>query len=194
MGDMRASDDKRQRDKEQGDLVTEVKELQKSGPRINGAWEEYCDRDGGGTRDPARHGHSFLRHFLESIVPRLRAEEEEDPSPTHSPEDESQSGCESGTEGFEELVQAVKETSRRSRNLNDQWREYCANKGGGTRDPSRHTAKFLRRFLARIEPAWEGERQHAVGSPLKRRLPSEGYDDRDRSKEPEPARRRARKT
>jgi len=180
-----------ERDNEQRDLVTKIKDRQKSEPRINSVWEEYCDREGGGTRDTARHNCSFLRHFLESIVPKLCAEEEG--SPTHSPGEESQSECDFGTERFEELVQAVKETSRRSGRLNEQWCEYCASKGGGTCDPSRHNAKFLRRFLARIEPEWEGGRKHEADGSLKRRLPSESYDDQDRSKEPsEPARRLAR--
>mmetsp|Transcript_96659 Transcript_96659/g.191620 ORF Transcript_96659/g.191620 Transcript_96659/m.191620 type:complete len:80 (-) Transcript_96659:106-345(-) len=79
--------------------------------------------------------------------------------------------------------------------MNEQWRDYCASKGGGTRDPSRHTAKFLRRFLACIEPELHGGRRHETAGSSKRRLHAEGYDDQDRSKDPsEPPRRRARKT
>jgi len=48
-------------------LVSRVREAQKSSRTINEAWNSYCDVQGGGTRDPGRHNPGFLRQFLDSL-------------------------------------------------------------------------------------------------------------------------------
>ena len=52
------------------DLVAKVKDFQRSHPRSRQAWHDFCDLDGSGIRDPARHQLDFLQEFLRAIDER----------------------------------------------------------------------------------------------------------------------------
>eukprot|EP00929_Paragymnodinium_shiwhaense_P018746 TRINITY_DN12_c0_g1_i1.p1 TRINITY_DN12_c0_g1~~TRINITY_DN12_c0_g1_i1.p1 ORF type:complete len:369 (+),score=96.46 TRINITY_DN12_c0_g1_i1:95-1201(+) len=49
------------------ELVAEIKDLQRRSPDHKQAWWEFCDRELGGVRDPARHDPAVLGDFLDMI-------------------------------------------------------------------------------------------------------------------------------
>lgn len=150
------------------DLIEQVKEAQSSSRDVNQAWNEYCNNEGDGTRDPRRHPASFLRRFLESIDDgpspprggkgRGRAdEEEEDDDPLGLPWKKGKSREKRWQESsWDELVQFVRSSQSGSRRTNELWNDFCDAEGGGTRDPSRHNTAFLREFLASLD-GWESK-------------------------------------
>eukprot|EP00930_Biecheleria_cincta_P049070 TRINITY_DN34320_c0_g1_i1.p1 TRINITY_DN34320_c0_g1~~TRINITY_DN34320_c0_g1_i1.p1 ORF type:complete len:637 (+),score=79.24 TRINITY_DN34320_c0_g1_i1:112-2022(+) len=57
----------------------------------------------------------------------------------------------SPAENHASLVQRVKNQQRASGAAREAWRNFCDSEGGGIRDPSKHEAAFLARFLSGLE-------------------------------------------
>mmetsp|Transcript_106946 Transcript_106946/g.300747 ORF Transcript_106946/g.300747 Transcript_106946/m.300747 type:complete len:467 (-) Transcript_106946:94-1494(-) len=112
-------------------LVEEVKAMQKSDESYKIMWHEFCDTGLAGVRDPARHDSATLRRFLSSLpsVPPVTATKPSAPSA---------------------LVDKVKQAQKTSTEWKDKWHQHCDSEGGGVRDPAKHTAAFLTRFLSSI--------------------------------------------
>lgn len=53
------------------ELVNQVKQLQRSSPKLRNMWKELCDSEGGGVRDPIRHTLSFLQRFVSEAAQAL---------------------------------------------------------------------------------------------------------------------------
>merc|ERR1712176_556584 len=98
---------------------------------------------GDGVYDPSRHESSFLQRFL--VDQNIKITGETDTSDNAA---RSVGGCSATySTTVEPLVQRVKSAQRMSEELKQAWHEMCDTEGGGIRDPSRHDAAFLLRFL-----------------------------------------------
>lgn len=148
-------------------LVEKVKCAQRSSPEWKDLWRKYCDAGGGGVYDPMRHENGFLQRFLSEhgINPEVPAgigagRMAGGPRPIGAT-----SAPVSST--LEPLVQRVKLAQRASEELKKSWHHMCDAEGNGVRDPARHDAAFLLRFLEGVSPNVVGvparELQGAVG-------------------------------
>eukprot|EP00418_Pyrodinium_bahamense_P016798 CAMPEP_0179102390 /NCGR_PEP_ID=MMETSP0796-20121207/47388_1 /TAXON_ID=73915 /ORGANISM="Pyrodinium bahamense, Strain pbaha01" /LENGTH=588 /DNA_ID=CAMNT_0020800265 /DNA_START=55 /DNA_END=1821 /DNA_ORIENTATION=+ len=118
------------------ELVERVKQLQgQHGELVMRAWHRACDEHGSGIYDPTRHPPDFLRDFLQEA-------------------DELISGT-------ADLVKQVKLAQRGSVDVQEAWHTLCDEEGGGIRDPKRHEAWFLRRFLDDFESGAFGTKKPA---------------------------------
>lgn len=104
-------------------LIEKVKVLQKSSEEVVERWQTYCDQEGNGVLDPSRHDEQFLTGFLAMAGVAT--------TPV-------------------ELVQEVKRMQKSSPQAKEAWHSWCDSEGDRVRDPSRHDAAFLERFLASI--------------------------------------------
>lgn len=110
---------------QQESLVTTVKDLQRSDHVAKEQWGAYCDTQGGGVRDPAKHNASFIQTFLSQYNAGVRFE-----SATNA-----------------NLAELFKEGQRKSANWKSAWAQYCQHYGGGMHDPGKHEVSFLVGFL-----------------------------------------------
>jgi len=111
-----------------GDLVTQVKELQKSDIGNKEAWAAYTDAHGEGNRDPSRHTQEFLQAFLTSL----------------------QSGEKINSEAAGSFLLAIKCLQGRSSNFKSAWQHFCSEKGKGLCDPAKHDMAFYLQFFEDI--------------------------------------------
>eukprot|EP00756_Hemistasia_phaeocysticola_P002267 Hpha_TRINITY_DN11563_c0_g2::TRINITY_DN11563_c0_g2_i1::g.32316::m.32316 len=49
-------------------LINQIKTLQRTNPAWKQGWDQICEAEGGGKRDPARHDPGFLRRALERLA------------------------------------------------------------------------------------------------------------------------------
>mmetsp|Transcript_121532 Transcript_121532/g.227140 ORF Transcript_121532/g.227140 Transcript_121532/m.227140 type:complete len:716 (-) Transcript_121532:35-2182(-) len=113
-------------DMEKDRLVARVKAGQRGSDAFREAWMRYCEENGGGSRDPARHDMDFLSGFL-AVAPSDQPPEL--------------------TEEHMRLVAQVKSLQRTNKDFQEAWWKHCDENGGGKRDPARHEADFLENFL-----------------------------------------------
>jgi len=102
------------------ELVSAVKELQRTDPMAKEQWVQYCTTEGQGTRDPSKHDVSFLRNFFDV------RETIEVPQPTHA--------------GIADLF---KEAQRASPTFKQAWSAFRESMGGRYDDPTRNDESFL---------------------------------------------------
>lgn len=110
-------------------LIEQVKALQKSSDENMEQWRTYCDQEGDGVRDPARHDQQFLEGFI--VLTRGAT-----------------SAGRASVAG--DLVHEVKRMQKSSPNAKQAWHQWCDSKGDRVRDPARHEAAFLEQFLASL--------------------------------------------
>lgn len=134
----------------QKELVSKVKAAQKAGRRENKAWIEFCESYGGGARDPSRHDSEYLQSFLDSLSQLPPPEEDwSGESPAKAPK--KSAPWRSREKSREELIQEVRSVQWTSKEVKEQWHQFCAEHGGNTRDPARHTNEYLERFLSTLQ-------------------------------------------
>lgn len=119
------------------DLVEAVKDQQRSSAEGKRLWAEFCEKEGNGIVNPAKHSDEFLRRFL-----GLNAEQGAEEQPAEDRED---------------LLREVKQVMYSGSNKKEKWEPYCKTFGGGTLDPRRHPNSFLRDFLDTISSTPEPE-------------------------------------
>eukprot|EP00927_Polykrikos_kofoidii_P044722 TRINITY_DN38610_c0_g1_i1.p1 TRINITY_DN38610_c0_g1~~TRINITY_DN38610_c0_g1_i1.p1 ORF type:complete len:233 (-),score=40.58 TRINITY_DN38610_c0_g1_i1:244-942(-) len=106
-------------------MVERIKEMQRTDPTAKEQWGAYCDNQGGGVRDPAKHDVIFLQDFLSRYRSGVRLESADKVN----------------------LALLFKEGQRKSHNWKRAWAAYCQLYGQGKNDPTKHDAQFLTGFL-----------------------------------------------
>eukprot|EP00450_Noctiluca_scintillans_P026488 CAMPEP_0194532238 /NCGR_PEP_ID=MMETSP0253-20130528/69761_1 /TAXON_ID=2966 /ORGANISM="Noctiluca scintillans" /LENGTH=412 /DNA_ID=CAMNT_0039377669 /DNA_START=1 /DNA_END=1236 /DNA_ORIENTATION=- len=114
-------------------LVEQVKHYQKTSAEHMERWRMFCDTEGEGVRDPAKHDGAFLERFLGECGAIQVDVASADPAP-------------------QELVDQVKRLQKTSQQLKLEWHRYCDTEGDRVRDPARHSAAFLEAFLSFAAP------------------------------------------
>jgi hypothetical protein len=131
--------------REQAALVEQVKAAQRSEAIVRAQWRDYCDLEGGGTRDPRLHTASFLRQFFRlreaNALPECSQQPHELPMPEEGRED---------SEAREILAAKVKHGQRSCQIFRQAWWDFCDSKGLRLRDPMQHDCSSLRSFLALV--------------------------------------------
>mmetsp|Transcript_30094 Transcript_30094/g.40490 ORF Transcript_30094/g.40490 Transcript_30094/m.40490 type:complete len:222 (+) Transcript_30094:54-719(+) len=117
------------------ELVSAVKELQRSDPDAKQQWWSYCDALGQGVHDPAKHNESFIQTFIGNYQSGRRFE-------INVPAVVS-----SAVDGSNVLAQLCKDGQRKSHPWKQTWAQYCQHYGGGRNDPEKHDATFIQGFL-----------------------------------------------
>jgi len=111
-----------------GALVDQIKSYQKTSAEHMERWRQFCDAEGEGRRDPAKHDAAFLEQFL-ATCSSIHVEV----APA-------------------ELVEQVKHLQRSSPQMKVEWHQYCDSEGDRIRDPARHSSAFLEAFIAFAGP------------------------------------------
>lgn len=111
-----------------GALVDQIKAYQKTSAEHMERWRQFCDAEGEGRRDPAKHDAAFLEQFL-ATCSSIHVEV----APA-------------------ELVEQVKNLQRSSPQMKVEWHKYCDSEGDRIRDPARHSSAFLEAFIAFAGP------------------------------------------
>jgi len=110
-----------------GELIAKIKEFQRSGEENKKAWWDFCDSQGGGNRDPARHDDSVLQGFLASYGIQVTQGD-------------------SFVKG--ELVNKIKAFQRSSEENKQAWWDFADSHESGKRDPALYDPDVLQNFLA----------------------------------------------
>lgn len=124
-------------------VADRLKEIQRADPAGRQAWGEWCDTQGGGVRDPAKHAVSFVLQFLEAYQRGELSAQSTDESLSIVPADLGGRGIKDNSI----LIDLLKEGQRRSQHWKHAWSGYCQQFGGGVNDPSKHKTHFLVSFL-----------------------------------------------
>jgi len=111
------------------ELVAKVKEIQRDGGAGKDQWGAYCDTNGAGVRDPAKHDNSLLESFIGEYMAGTLPQ----------PQDSGSGPC--------SLSEFVKEGQRKSSAFKNAWAQYNTTMGGGKNDPSAHGEKYIVSFL-----------------------------------------------
>jgi len=112
-------------------LVRKLKRRQRSDTTLSVEWHKYCDDYGGGMRDPSRQNPDFIQHFLSSY-------EEAAKSPAAQEESNQRA----------KLVERFRGLQNEDLLVRWSWHRHCEDRGySRVRDPTAHTAEFLRGFL-----------------------------------------------
>jgi len=131
--------------KSKAELVDALKNLQRSNSNAKEAWHTFCDTELGGIRDPNRHDATALYSFLESNggAEFLVAEAASKPTAPKFTGMMAQPG-----KSKTELVEALKNLQRSDAGAKESWHSFCDTQLNGIRDPNRHDATVLQRFLS----------------------------------------------
>mmetsp|Transcript_62168 Transcript_62168/g.108747 ORF Transcript_62168/g.108747 Transcript_62168/m.108747 type:complete len:266 (-) Transcript_62168:79-876(-) len=121
------------------DLVQQIKDLQRSDQEAKAQWWAYCDSEGAGVRDPAKHKNGFVQSFLSSYNSGVRYE-------VSKPE--VGAGGDAG-----DLAGFIKEGQRKSQPFRNAWGQYVSMNGNGKNDPTLQTPAVLVGFLDYIGTA-----------------------------------------
>lgn len=133
-------------------LIEKVKCVQRTSPELKDLWRKMCDQEALGAYDPVRHDNSFLARFLaENGIP-IDEQNLSDHSGPHTPgllplRQSVQSDSFISSNVNAALIQRVKMAQRSSEELRKAWQLMCDAESNGIRDPARHDASFLLRFL-----------------------------------------------
>lgn len=119
--------------KKLNDMVTQIKNGQRSSDVFKEAWWSFVQEHGNDVRDPAKHEASFLERFL--------ADAPEAPPPDNGP-------AMPQDDVHQELISQVKQGQRASPAFKEAWVNYVREYGQDNRDPGRHDSSFLQSFLA----------------------------------------------
>eukprot|EP00931_Biecheleriopsis_adriatica_P028506 TRINITY_DN1698_c0_g1_i3.p1 TRINITY_DN1698_c0_g1~~TRINITY_DN1698_c0_g1_i3.p1 ORF type:complete len:231 (+),score=50.53 TRINITY_DN1698_c0_g1_i3:114-806(+) len=111
---------------QQAELISKIKDFQRSGEEQKQAWWTFCDSQGGGNRDPARHEAHVLQNFLAQ----------------HGIQVDTGNSFLKG-----ELILKIKDFQRSGEEQKQAWWAFCDSQGG-KRDPALHTVDVLQSFLA----------------------------------------------
>jgi hypothetical protein len=117
------------------EYIAKVKEMQRSDPKAREQWGAYCEAQGGGVRDPAKHDATFIETFISNYSAGMIFELDQP----------SQGKGGSGTPS--NLVDLFKEGQRKSASWKQAWALYCDIYGSGKHDPSKHETSFLIGFM-----------------------------------------------
>merc|ERR1712194_485444 len=142
-------------------LVEKVKKAQRESPHWKDLWRKFCDSDGGGVYDPMRHENGFSQRYLtdnniqvevangRSAVGEIASANARSSGLFIRPGGATPIGAHAtaGSSTVEPLVQRVKDAQRSSEEFKKAWHKICDADGHGVRDPARHDAAFLLRFL-----------------------------------------------
>jgi len=111
------------------ELVSQIKAFQRSSEEHKQIWWAFCDSQGGGNRDPARHDEDVLQAFLT--------------------EQGIQVAQGSKDQNFikGELINKIKAFQRSSEEQKKAWWAFC-DRNEGHRDPARYEADVLQVFIA----------------------------------------------
>mmetsp|Transcript_119562 Transcript_119562/g.386004 ORF Transcript_119562/g.386004 Transcript_119562/m.386004 type:complete len:264 (+) Transcript_119562:93-884(+) len=131
------------------ELIQRVKALQR---REGGyeLWQAFCERQGGGKRDPAARDAAELEQFL--------AEAEPDAGGGRA------LAAGAGPSEQQKLAMQVKQGQRNSDAFKEAWWKHCRDFGSDVHDPTKHTEEFLWGFLAVAPqvPLPEDSEEHAA--------------------------------
>lgn len=111
------------------ELVSLVKELQKTDPVGKEQWIAFCDQQCNGKRDPAKHNAEDLKRFLSGYHSGQRLQTEEDSVA---------------------LAAVTKLMQKKSDSFKVAWSNYCHAVGGGINDPAKHEPAFHAQFLDHV--------------------------------------------
>jgi len=106
-------------------VVATIKSMQRADPVAKEQWWAYCDSEGGGVRDPAKHDVAFLQNFIANY----------------------QSGSRIQASGGDEWAPQIKEFQRKSPNFKACWASYCETYGDGKSDPAKKSKDFIIQFI-----------------------------------------------
>lgn len=112
------------------DMVERVKQIQRD--RSMGGyelWQAFCERRGGGKKDPAVRSVQDLQDFLREID-------------TGTADSSSLSG-----DPKQQFVNKVKHGQKSSEEFKQAWWNHCKDFGESVNDPAKHTEDFLQSFL-----------------------------------------------
>jgi len=127
-----------------GDLASQVKELQKADPNAKMQWNNFSDSKGSGVRDPARHTPEFLQEFLFAMSS----------GQTFS----NQPGADAN------LAMAIKSLQKQSPSFKQIWGQFCMSNGGGRMDPNKHEHTFHVQFFEALTGAANGASPMGAGA------------------------------
>jgi len=158
-----------------GELVEQIKGIQRSDPEAKQGWWDYCDQNLGGVKDPNRHDPGVLQEFMNlynsggaaalgvtpsarRTTPRANTAQQGygyQPSPAGwgyaqqgswgMPAAAAWGGQGGGTGGH--LSEMVKTGQRHSEAWKSAWRNYCAVQGTGKFDPTKYDDDFISGFV-----------------------------------------------
>eukprot|EP00927_Polykrikos_kofoidii_P048808 TRINITY_DN43005_c0_g1_i1.p1 TRINITY_DN43005_c0_g1~~TRINITY_DN43005_c0_g1_i1.p1 ORF type:complete len:234 (+),score=29.59 TRINITY_DN43005_c0_g1_i1:76-777(+) len=151
-------------------------ELFKEGQRKSGpwkmAWALYCDMNGAGKHDPAKHDPSFLRGFMDFLGQRATMVLQGGMGmgvgmgvgmmpgmgmgmgmamggpPAKRARTDSSMYHASGSSTKDDLVSKIKSFQRSGESQKQQWWDYADGSLGGVRDPAKHDVATLRQFVS----------------------------------------------
>lgn len=118
------------RDEAHEQAIGHVQELSQSDPEAQAQWNAYCDLQGGGKRDPAKHPLDFIQGWLANYHAGARLPIDEDLNI--------------------EFSDALKILQRKSMNFKTAWSNYCLQYGKGVNDPTKHEHSYHVEFLEGI--------------------------------------------
>lgn len=156
-------------------LVDQVKAMQRSDPYGRQTWQDYCEAQLGGVKDPNRHDENTLSTFLGLYNSGGLPASEPRPSgkgswggPPSMGYDSWMGGDMGGQSSWKgggyggsgggygggagygagsSLGEFIKTGQRQSKHWTNAWQTYCALYGGGLNDPSKHEDSFTKSFI-----------------------------------------------
>lgn len=136
------------------ELVHVVKTWQRKGDPHKASWYKWCMALGTTNHDPSRHEMGDLQRFVDGIT-----------SGEIQPEDGRlwENAVDNSKEKAD-LVRKVKGFQKRGEQEKGAWYEFLKSQGSSNRDPARHEAAVLRKFLSDYShlvpsPEWNGEEE-----------------------------------
>jgi hypothetical protein len=137
------------------ELVTQIKERQRSEPGFKQNWEHFCDTMCEGIRDPMRHPPQNLKLFLDQNPGYAQPGAGMRPAPNYAqrgpPDPYAQSYGVPAAPAYGgpggDLVQHIKDGQRQDPAFREMWWKFCDTRADGIRDPSRHPVQNLQFFL-----------------------------------------------
>lgn len=116
---------------QQVDLIEQVKHIQRD-RNINGydLWQSFCERHGGGKKDPATRSLADLEAFVAEVASGSAG-----------------SGGGASMDSKQHLVMKVKQGQRSSDAFKEAWWQHCKDAGQDVNDPTKHAEDFLQEFM-----------------------------------------------
>ena len=118
-------------------LVSIIKDGQRTDPAWRASWSKFCETSGKGTYDPSKHPLEFLEYALQKIGNPPKA-----PSRHYSSLDNrGPSKVESN------IISIIKSLQKSSPAFKAAYMTHCDKHAAGIRDPARHSHGFLNEFM-----------------------------------------------
>jgi len=150
---------------DKGELVDQIKTLQRTDPGFKQVWWDHCDKHLGGSKDPNRHDESVLEEFLNNYnlgnyeAPRAPPPQryQAPPQRYQAPPQRYQAPAPrtrapppmaaAASAAPVSLADMVKAGQRKSTSWKSAWQAYCSLYANSRNDPSRHDENFIMSFI-----------------------------------------------